>query len=128
LKKRNLPIPLKAAFLLIVFSMNMIIGFVCAVGMDMWFNTTRHHDTELMAKEGSHHHEEVDKHHKSKDGKGNCCNDHIIKFSQLDKSFRHGFAGLSTISSTTLISHFYNINVLPAGIRSLLQLLLPNDW
>ena len=80
--KRNISIQLKAAFLLIVFSMNMIIGFACAIGIDMWFNTSHHEETEIMAHEGSHHHhDEADKHHKSKDGKDNCCNDHVIKFS-----------------------------------------------
>ena len=83
LMKRNIPIQLKAAFLLIVFSMNMIIGFACAIGIDMWFNTSHHEETEITAHEGSHHHDEADKHHKSKDGKDNCCNDHVIKFSRL---------------------------------------------
>ena len=92
--------------------MNMIIGFACAVGIDMWFNTHHHEETEIMAHEGSHHHDEADKHHKSKDGKDNCCNDHVIKFSQVDKSFPHGFAGLNAIFFTTLISSFYNIDVL----------------
>jgi hypothetical protein len=113
--KRNISIPLKAAFLLIVFSMNMIIGFACAVGIDTWFNTSHHDETELIAHEGSHHHDEADKRHKSKDGKDNCCNDHVIKFSRLDKSFRHGFGGLIAIFFTTLISPFYNIDILHAS-------------
>jgi hypothetical protein len=92
--------------------MNMIIGFACAVGIDMWFNTITHHDeTELIAHEGSHRHDEADKHHKSKDSKDNCCNDHVIKFSRVDKSFPHGFAGLN-IFFTTLISSFYDSDVL----------------
>jgi ABC-type nickel/cobalt efflux system permease component RcnA len=110
--RRNISIQLKAAFLLIVFSMNMIIGFACAVGIDMWFNTGHHEETEIMAHKGSHHHDDANKHHKSKEEKGNCCNDHVVKFSQVDKSFPHGFAGLNAIFFTTLISSFYNIDVL----------------
>ena len=31
---------------MIVFSLNTIIGFACAVGIDMGFNSTDHHDEE----------------------------------------------------------------------------------
>jgi hypothetical protein len=106
-------IQLKAAFLLIVFYLNMIIGFACAVGVDMWFNTGHHKQTELLAHEGSHGHNEAGKQHKSKgckdnccNDKDNCCNDHVIKFAQVEKSFPKCFAGLNTIFFTTLISSF----------------------
>lgn len=102
---------LKATFLLIVFSMNMVIGFACAVGIGMLFNTSHHMETEITTHEGSHHHNKTDKEHKSKDSKDNCCNDHVIKFSQVDKRSPHGFAG-SVLFFTTLISSFYNIDVL----------------
>ena len=110
--KKNMSIQLKAAFLMIVFSMNMIIGFACAIGIDMFFNTSHHEETEITAGEGSHHHDEADKDHKSKDSKDNCCNDQVIKFSRVDKSLSHGFAGLSAIFFTTLVSSFYNIDIL----------------
>lgn len=111
--KRNISIQLNAAFLLIVFSINMIIGFACAIGIDMLFNTGHHEETEITAHVGSHHHhDKADKDHKSKDNKDNCCNDHVIKFSQVDKSFPYGFAGLNAVFFTTLVSSFYNIDVL----------------
>ncbi len=96
-KTRKMLVQLKAIFLLIVFSMNMIIGFACAVGIDMWFKTSHHEETEIMGHEGSHHHDESDKDHKSKEGKDNCCNDQVIEFFQVDKSFPQGFAGLNAI-------------------------------
>ena len=111
LMKRNISVQLKAAFLLIVFSLNMIVGFACALGIDMWFNTSHHEATEITAQ-GFQNHHEADNQHKSKKGKDNCCNDHVIKFAQVDKSFPHGFAGLSAIFFSTLISSFYNIDVL----------------
>ena len=46
--KRKITIQLKAAFLLLVFGLNTIGGFACAVGLDMSFNTT-HHDDEVTA-------------------------------------------------------------------------------
>jgi ABC-type nickel/cobalt efflux system permease component RcnA len=112
LMKRNIFIQVKAAFLLIVFSLNMIIGFACAIGINMWFNTGHHEKADIIAHEGSHHHDEADKDHKSKDSKDNCCNDHVIKFSRVDKSFPQSFAGLNAIFFITLIFSFYNIDVL----------------
>ena len=44
--KRNISIQLKALFLLIVFTLNTIVGFACAMGVDMGFNTTHHHDDD----------------------------------------------------------------------------------
>ena len=71
-----------------------------------------HEETEIKAHENSHQRMKADKHHKSKDGKDNCCNDHVIKFSQVDKSFPHCFAGLNAIFYAVLSSYFDNIDVL----------------
>ena len=126
--KTTISIKLKAASLLILFSLNMAIGGACALGIDMWFNISHHEEKEIVAhgspihhhgkteiathENSSHHHDEADEHHKSKDNKDNCCNDQVIKFAQVDKFVPHGFAGLNAIFFTTLISSFYNIDVL----------------
>ena len=39
--KKNISIQLKAAFLLAVFSLNMLVGFACSIGVDMGFNSAR---------------------------------------------------------------------------------------
>lgn len=112
LKTRKMLVQLKVIFLLIVFSTNMIIGFACAVGIDMWFKTSHHEETEIMGHEGSHNHDESDKDHKSKEGKDNCCNDQVIESYQVDKSFSQCLAGFNPMFFTTLISSFYDIDVL----------------
>lgn len=94
--KRNISIQLKAALLLIVFSMNTVIGFACAMGVDMSFNT-KHHDDEAIqtmihvhadGKKHNHHHEAAKHHHNSKEEsqKEGCCNDGVVKFQSLDKN------------------------------------------
>lgn len=113
--KKSITIKLKAAFLLIIFAFNTIVGFACAMGADMEFNTTHHHDEEKEdsvhphANGEKHHHDEeadndlgdinlnVEKHqhnnnvsklhHDSKEGseKDDCCNDKVIKLQNLDK-------------------------------------------
>ena len=110
--KTTISIRLKAASLLILFSLNMVIGGACAIGIDMWFNISHHEEKEMVAHGSpSHHHDDADEHHKSKDNKDNCCNDQVIEFAQVDKFVPH-FAGLNAIFFTTLISSFYNIDVL----------------
>ena len=121
--KGNISIQLKAAFLIIVFSMNTVIGFACAMGVDMGFNSKHHHDDDKEAmetavpvngKEHQHHDEEAKHHHDSKEDleKGGCCKDGVIKFQNLDKNlnqnntpviYAHVFA--------TIRSDFWNVNV-----------------
>ena len=52
--KRNLSIKLKALFLLVVFATNTAVGFACAIGVDMGFNSSHHNQTEVSAEEHIH--------------------------------------------------------------------------
>lgn len=113
--KRNISTQLKAAFLLIVFSINMIISLACSVGIDICLcNDSDHEETVLITHENScHHHAEAVKDHKSKGGcEDDCCNENAIRFSQADKSLPQCLASLNVVSFTALISTFYNIDVL----------------
>ncbi|MHA4807888.1 hypothetical protein ACX0G9_07270 [Flavitalea flava] len=110
--KTTRSIRLKAAFLLLVFTLNTAIGFACSMGVDMGFN--KHHydhgeealpgdvsqEVEGHQNEGHHneaneHHEDIDHHHEAGDhhhlkkegcGDHGCCNDTVVKFQQLDKN------------------------------------------
>ncbi|SRR6266496_2635634 len=121
LMKNIKSIQLKAASLLLVFSLNTLIGFACSVGLDMGFNSTHHHDEEtaVVAKDGHHHdkahHDEADNHHKSKNGKDNCCNDKVTKITQLDKSVPQSLnTAINPVFFTAFVSSFYNIDILSA--------------
>jgi len=113
--KKNPAIQLNAAFLLIVFSLNMIIGFVCATGMDRLFISHHLEKTKLTAHEGFRQGDEAVTHHKTEGCKDNCCNEHVVKFAKVDKSVPQCFEGLHAIFFTALISSFFNINVLPTS-------------
>ena len=85
---KNISIQAKAAFLITVFSLNTIIGFACAIGIDMGFNATHHHEEEGIQaplhihadgkkhvhENGSakHHDEKSDHQYKQKKGKTNA--------------------------------------------------------
>ncbi len=95
--KKTISIKIKAALLLAVFSLNTVIGFACAMGVDMGFNAD-HHDAEENIQTAVHvhadgnkhnHHDEVLNHHnnsKEDSESGSCCNDGVVKFQSLDKN------------------------------------------
>ena len=93
--KQTTHIQFKAAFLLLIFSLNMFIGFACAVGVDMGFN--------------SHHHEEAK--HKDNDKKDDCCNDKVLKIFQTDKAVPQFARLLSPVFSTAFVPVYYSINI-----------------
>jgi hypothetical protein len=121
--KRKITIQLKALFLLLVFAFNTAVGFACAIGLDMGFNTAHHHDEETTeihvhanaekhehhSKSGSHHHEENTSEKKEK---GGCCNDEVQKFQSLDKNLNQNakFA-IDVPLVVVLISTFPKIDI-----------------
>ncbi len=97
-------IQINAIILLLVFSLNTIILFACALGMDMGFRSQHHENSDAIThqhEEGtlphhhdkasdSHHHNDADNHQQQlkdkSDNKNNCCNDSVLKFEKLDKT------------------------------------------
>jgi hypothetical protein len=128
--KKIKSIQLKAAFLLIVFSLNTIIGFACAVGLDMGFNSN-HHQKEVPdipihvhadGKQHQHHnevknhHEETNKHLQKETNDGdNCCHDKVMQIAQQDKAIAQSISITSPVFFTALISSFYNVDALPSN-------------
>ena len=120
---RSRSIQIKAAFLVLVFSLNTIVGFACALGIDMGFNTTHHQDEEIAeivhihanGKKHIHHEKAHGDHHqkKSNDGDDNCCNKHVATFSTLDKSVPQSVSVPHPIFFTALISVFYKVGIFP---------------
>jgi hypothetical protein len=128
--KKIKPIQLKAAFLLMVFSLNTIIGFACAVGLDMGFNS-HHHEQEVAEapvhvhasgeehhhnnKAKEHHDENVKDHHAN--DKDNCCNDEVMKFQQVDKNVATSFSLINPVFFTSFLASVYNIDILSSNNR-----------
>ena len=117
--KNNISIQIKAAFLLLVFGLNTVIGFACAVGVDMGFNTAHHHSKDAGAtsvhvhangKKHAHHNKAAHRHrhddNKNDREKGGCCKDVVIRFSQTDKSVRQAGSLLHPIIFGTVINSF----------------------
>jgi hypothetical protein len=125
-------IRLKAVFLLTVFALNTVIGFACAIGVNMVFNSNHHHgeaeetgavahvhadgkrhihQEEAENHKPHHHHNDV-ANHKHSNSEGGCCNDKVIKFGQLDKATSQNLAYVSPVFFTAFVSVFYNTGIL----------------
>ena len=127
LMKNNLSIQLKAAFLLAVFSLNIVVGFACSVGIDMGFNK-HHHDSEMMAENSvhqhsmqpnnsSHHYDELDN-RTSKSDDDNCCKDKVTKIAAADKALpQSNNAVVNPVFFTSFISTFYQVDILSLNIE-----------
>ena len=112
----KLSIQLKAAFLLITFSMNMFVGFACALGADMGFNTTHHHEEEatevhVHADGKKHHHEKAGHNRSEKDSKDNCCNDKVLKLEKADKALPQIDKLISPVFVTAFVATCFDLNI-----------------
>ena len=114
--KKTLSIQLKAAFLVLVFGFNTITGFACAIGIDIGFNKTHHHEEEatvphVHADGKIHHHKEAAHKHSDKDEKDDCCTDKVLKIYQADKAVPQAVKLLSPVFFTAFIAVYNNITI-----------------
>lgn len=121
--KRKVSIQLKAALLLLVFGMNTIVGFACAVGVDMGFNATHHHDEEVKevvvhthadGTKHNHHNKVAGHQHVKKDAskKDDCCNDKVVNLIQTDKAVPQSNIIINPVFITAFVATYFNIDLL----------------
>lgn len=110
--KRNKSIQFKALFLLIVFSLNTVIGFACALGLDMGFNSHHHEESTTGSVRMHHHHESSVQYHGAKNEKDNCCNDEVMQFQKIDKALASSINIINPVSFISCVSSFYNLDIL----------------
>ena len=121
--RRNIAIQIKAALLLLIFSLNTLVGFACVMGADMWFDSHHHEEEVTDVQESSHHHNKSQHHdesgnQKSKNGNDNCCNDKVIKFDQDDKAVPPSSnTGIGPVFVTTFIFSFCDMDVLYSSLH-----------
>lgn len=126
-----------------VFALNTVVGFACSVGVDMGFNSKHHHDDEATEavvhihkdgkrhihhekkeghhhdkKEGynhdkSHHHDQVSNHHQSGNEEGNCCNDKVLTFHQVDKAVPASVTLIHPVFLTAFAATYYSFYLFP---------------
>ena len=118
-------IQIRAALLLVVFSLNTVLGFACAIGINMAFNGGHHIDEELSAgavhthADGKQHiqhnevnpHDEAENDHHENEDKNKCCHDKVIKFNEVDKIASHPYILISPVFFTSFLASFYDISI-----------------
>jgi len=95
---------IKAFLLLLVFSLNTVVGFACSIGINMGYNSSHHRHSFSGPAEKAHSHNLGHKHssgashtrdhqhkHTKEDGaakntQDDCCANDVTKFIRLDKS------------------------------------------
>ena len=118
--KGNTSIQLKAALLLIVFSLNTVLGFACVMGLNMGYNNS-HHEAEatevavhVHADGKKHHHDKkpVTNHHGKKEAskKDDCCTGEVLQFNKLDKSLA-AKVGVDIPVFVAILTVYFGINI-----------------
>jgi len=127
--KRNISIQLKAVLLLIVFGLNTLIGFACAMGVDMSFRSAHHQDEAVEVSVHVHadgkkheHRNKIDKHKgekKNTSKKDDCCNEKVVKISQEDRAIPQSNILPNPVFFTAFIATYNNINIFyPSQVTS----------
>ena len=122
-------IQIKAAFLTIVFLLNTVVGFACAMGMDVEPNGHHHQKTETsLVGKNSHEHNEAhehdgdaSEHHSSKVPKDNCCKDEVSKITKGDKIVQSSDFKFLTLPLFTLPNAIYflgSVNSFPINTKT----------
>ncbi len=134
---RSRTIQLKAIFLLVVFALNTLVGFACAIDLNMGFNTKHHHDHPDNTAITAHHHagSQHIHHHPARivneiraAEDGNCCNNNVVQLSQLDKLLAQTVKIGAEVPATLVQLHFLYQSYLPAFAHNnthLLQFVRP---
>ncbi|MFT3909747.1 MAG: hypothetical protein QM737_10010 [Ferruginibacter sp.] len=114
--KTTYSIRIKASFLLLIFALNTVVGFACAVGFDMGYNTNHHSDEEVeihIHKDGSkHHHEKAHGHeHPKTSDKDDCCSNSVVKIAQVEKSVPHTIKLVNPVFFVAFTFTYLNIDM-----------------
>ena len=104
---KALSIQLKASFLILVFGLNTVVGFACAIGANRGLNKTHHHEekvveTHVQADGKMHQHGKREHKHSHTPAKEDCCNDQVLKIFQADK----GAPPMAKLSSPVFFTSF----------------------
>ncbi len=97
--KKNDTIQVIASLLLLVFSLNTLLGFACSLGFNLGYNK-HHHETEVVefASHTEHHehannqqHSEKHKQHHPESGSSDddCCSNGVTSFNLINKTVPH---------------------------------------
>ena len=133
--KRSKSIQINAALLLLVFLMNTVIGFACAVGLNMGFNAKHHQNEEAteavvhlhqngkkhLHQEKSESHSHTTPHHKTAGTNDNsksnddCCSNKVSNFTKLYKTVPNTQSFVAPMFLKAFAGTYYRLNILSSA-------------
>lgn len=128
LMNRNPSIPLKAVFLLVVFLLNTVVGFACAVGLEDSRGhhrdapTTHQHEHGKDAADhhhskSAHDHKDLNNHHSTKKDQDNCCKDEVSRLLKEDKVFPSTTAvNIQPAAFIAIVPSFYQFDAFASSV------------
>lgn len=119
--KKNKTIQFKAALLLLVFSLNTLLGFACSLGLKMGYNE-HHHDAKVPAPSSHtahHEHDSNQKHHEDKkhhhpdseSSDDDCCSNGVTSFNLINKTVPNQVELVHPIFFTAFTATWFNRSV-----------------
>ncbi|WP_316753247.1 HYC_CC_PP family protein [Pedobacter gandavensis] len=126
--KGKLSVPLKAVFLLVVFLLNTVVGFACAVTMQNGTPQQEQHATESHKHTGHDHanhdhsksadaHHDLTDHHTTKKDKDECCKDEVTKLLKEDKVSPSKITfSIQPVTFFALLPTYYQLNALASSV------------
>ena len=99
--------------------MNTIIGFACAMGVDMGYNVHHHESEEMEQPDAMHspsmHHGETSKpghHHPANESsKDDCCNHSVKDLTLLSKTVPNKISIIQPVFFTPLVGAYVNADI-----------------
>ena len=116
-----------------VFALNTLVGFACAMGLDMGFNSSHHNDEATVPSVHIHtddkkhdHHRQLVKNNEEKEtpkkDKDGCCNENVLKFQNLDKNLNQNTRTvIDAPASIAILNTFFSIEILKTLAESQLH-------
>ena len=115
-------------FLVIIFALNILVGFACSIGVNMGFNAHHHEeeatDVSVPTPVDGNNLPPPDRSNKQlynikgSCGKDDCCNDKVMKLSTGEKIVPPSNTLIHQEFSASFISSFYTIDVLSSGLQT----------
>lgn len=108
--------------MLLVFSMNTLLGFACALGLKMGYNNHHHEEAKATAtcqhQQLNHnkpfgHSQQVTNSNQHPKTKDDCCSHSVTSFNLLDKAPAHTSSIVHPVFATAFALSYYTRSVLP---------------
>ncbi|MEO7444712.1 MAG: hypothetical protein ABIT96_03190 [Ferruginibacter sp.] len=121
--KNSKTIRFKAALLVLVFSLNTLIGFACSLGLNLGYNQ-HHHEAEVAApgsntdhhghgSEKKHHEKQTQHYPVNESSNDDCCGNGVTSFNLINKTVPQQVELVNPVFFTAFTATWFSSGILP---------------